>query len=65
MMALGVRLIRFGSICPNPTDKDEDFESLSHPYDHLISKSYVEPSDDKKQWVDISFGSGEIKGYFV
>ena len=46
-------------------EKDEDYESLSHPYDHLISKSYVEPSDDKKQWVDISFGSGEIKGYFV
>ena len=45
--------------------KDEDYASISHPYDHLISKSYVEPSDEKKQWVDISFGSGHIKGYFV
>jgi hypothetical protein len=34
-----------------------------HPFDPALSPSFKEPS--QKHWVRISFGSGEIRGYFV
>jgi len=36
-----------------------------HPFDPAISTNFREPDKGQKRWVRISFGSGEIRGYFV
>ena len=36
-----------------------------HPFDPEKSTNFREPPKGEKRWVRISFGSGEIRGYFV
>lgn len=36
-----------------------------HPFNPKLSPKFSEPQKGDKKWVRISFGSGEIRGYFV
>mmetsp|Transcript_758 Transcript_758/g.1136 ORF Transcript_758/g.1136 Transcript_758/m.1136 type:complete len:301 (-) Transcript_758:357-1259(-) len=47
----------------NPWIASNKVTTVEHSFDTKASSTYVEPAE--KQWVNIHFGSGEIKGYFA